>query len=241
MKKLMALFLSMLLLGTCCARAESASSVYDLLSGLMDGRTFTLTVTADSETEELANAIAQYGTVTCTLHQEEEEILLTASCDGEAYLSAAATKEGVRFDTNLVANGTLSSDWAALAPEITQEADALSITMTGPDHELIRFTCKVSGTDPDNCQVEIDAGYITGSGNVHSLWDGITHEEGETSREFFFTFSEEEYGIECEGTSTVETAEDGSLSITREETGVLTYQEDEVGEIAFHCVLNIQR
>ena len=239
MKKMLALLLALLFLGVCFAQAESAESVYDVLSGLMNERTFTLTVSAESEAEELANVIAQYGAVTCTLRQENDEILLTTACDGDAYLNAAATKDGVRFDTNLIENGTFSSDWAALAPVITHEADRFSITMTGPDHELIRFTCKVSGTTPDDCQVEIDIGYITGPGNVHSLWDGITNEGGETSREFFFTFSEEEYGMECEGTSAVETAEDGSVILTREETGVLTYQEDELGEITFRSTLTI--
>ena len=137
-------------------------------------------------------------------------------------------------------NGTFSSDWAALAPVITREAGMFSVTMTGPDHELIRFTCKASGESPDDCQVEIDIGYITGPGNVHSLWDGITNEDGKSSREFYFTFSEEEYGMECEGASSTETAEDGSLIITREETGVLTYQEDELGEIIFRSTLTIQ-
>ena len=216
-----------LFLGGCFAQAESAESVYDVLTHLMNGRTFTLTVTAESEAEELANVIAQYGAVTCTLRQESDEILLTA-----AY--------GVRFDTNLIENGTFSSDWAALAPVITREAGMFSVTMTGPDHELIRFTCKASGESPDDCQVEIDIGYITGPGNVHSLWDGITNEDGKSSREFYFTFSEEEYGMECEGASSTETAEDGSLIITREETGVLTYQEDELGEIIFRSTLTIQ-
>jgi len=240
LKKMFALLLMILFLGGCFAQAESAESVYDVLTHLMNGRTFTLTVTAESEAEELANVIAQYGAVTCTLRQENDEILLTTACDGDAYLNAAATKEGVRFDTNLIENGTFSSNWAALVPVISQEADKFSVTMTGPDHELIRFTCKVSGTTPDDCQVEIDIGYITGPGNVHSLWDGIANEGGETSREFFFTFSEEEYGMECEGTSIVETAEDGSVTLTREETGVLTYQEDELGEITFHSTLTIQ-
>lgn len=229
-----------LFLGGCFAQAESAESVYDVLTHLMSGRTFTLTVTAESEAEELANVIAQYGAVTCTLRQENDEILLTAVCDGDAYLNATATKDGVRFDTNLIENGTFSSDWAALVPVITRAVGMFSVTMTGPDHELIRFTCKASGESPDDCQVEIDIGYITGPGNVHSLWDSITNEDGKSSREFYFTFSEEEYGMECEGASSTETAEDGSLIITREETGVLTYQEDELGEIIFRSTLTIQ-
>ncbi len=46
--------------------------------------------------------------------------------------------------------------------------------------------------------------------------------------------------MECEGAFSTETAEDGSLIITREETGVLTYQEDELGEIIFRSTLTIQ-
>ena len=110
MKKMFALLLMILFLGGCFAQAESAESVYDVLTHLMNGRTFTLTVTAESEAEELANVIAQYGAVTCTLRQENDEILLTAACDGDAYLNATATKDGVRFDTNLIENGTFSSD-----------------------------------------------------------------------------------------------------------------------------------
>ena len=239
MKKIAAWLTALLLLCPLMTRAESAAPVYDALRALMNGRQFTLTVSAEAE-GELAETAAAYGTVTCRLWQEEDQILLQAACEGDAYLNAAATAQGVRFDTNLIENGTFSSNWAALVPVISQEADKFSVTMTGPDHELIRFTCKVSGTTPDDCQVEIDIGYITGPGNVHNLWDGIANEGGETSREFFFTFSEEEYGMECEGTSIVETAEDGSVTLTREETGVLTYQEDELGEITFHSTLTIQ-
>ena len=240
LKKILALVLVMLVLCICGAQAESTTSVFDALEHLINGRTFTLTVTAQSDTDELADIISRYGMVTCTLRQENNEILLTAVCDGNAYLNAAATKEGVRFDTNLNGSATFSGDWAALSPVLTLDADVFSVTMTGPDHELIRLTCSVSGSSPDDCQVEIDIGYITGPGNVHSLWDGITCNGSETSREFFFTFSEEEYGMECEGTSTIGTADDGSTVITREETGILTYQEDELGEITFHSVMTIR-
>ena len=226
-------------MGMCVAQADNTDSVYDVLNGLINGRTFTLTVNAESDADKAAELISRYGSVTCTLCQEKDEILLAIVCDGDAYLNAAATKDGIGFETSLLGNGSFHSSWDALEPVVLEENGTVSITMTGPDHELIRFTCKVSGTDPDDCQAEIDIGYITGPGNVHSLWDGITNKSSETSREFYFTFSEEEYGMECEGTSTVEIDEDGSMIITREETGTLTYQEDDLGEITFHSRLTI--
>ncbi len=240
MKKTLALLLAVLLSGIGCARAESAGNIYDVLSGLMNGREFTLTVEARSDTEALAETIARYGTVVCALRQEDDGIKLSVTCDGDAYLTAAATKTLVRFDTNLTENGAFTSDWAALEPQVTAEEDRISITMTGPDHELIRFGCNVTGTDIGSCSAEIEIGFITGPGNVHSLWDGITNEDGGTGREFYLTFSEEEYSLEGDGTITVETAEDGSLIITREETLMLTYQEDEQGEITFRSTLTIR-
>ncbi len=239
MKKMSALLLVFLLLSA-SAHAENVPGVYDVLSGLMNGREFTLTVEARSDTEALAEVIARYGTVVCALRQEDDEIKLSVTCDGDAYLTAAATKTLIRFDTNLLENGAFSSDWAALEPQVSAEEDRISVTMTGPDHELIRFSCQVTGTDMDDCGVTIDIGFITGPGNVHSLWDGITNAGSETIREFYFTFSEEEYGLEGEGTTLTETAEDGSVTITREETCALTYQEDEAGEITFRSVLTIR-
>ncbi len=234
------LLLVFLLLGLCTAHAESPDSVYEVLSGLLSERTFTLTVSAESDTDALNLIIAQYGTVFCTLGQEDNEIHLKASCDGDAFLNAALSKEGVSFQTNLIKNRTFACSWPELEPSILYEADAFSVTMTGPDHELIRFNCQVQGTDPSDCQVEIDIGYITGPGNVHSLWDSITSKDGESSREFYFTFSEEEYGIAGDGTASVETAENGGITLTREENCTVMYQEDELGDITFRSTLNIQ-
>lgn len=238
MKKQTCFLLSMLLvLGVLNAGAESA--VFDTLTRLMNNRIFTLTVSAES-TDSLAEIIERYGTVRCDLHQEEDRIVLDAVCDGDAYLKATATADGVEFETNLIENGSFSSNWAALEPQLTETEGRISVTMTGPDHELIRFTCSVEGTDVTDCQVEIDIGYITGPGNVHSLWDGITNKETETSREFFFTFSEEEYALEGEGTLLAERGEDGGLTLSRDETCTVTYLEDELGEVIFHSVLTVR-
>ena len=238
MKKIAAWLTALLLLCPLMTRAESAAPVFDALRALMNGRQFTLTVSAEAE-GELAETAAAFGPVTCRLWQEEDQILLQASCEGDAYLNAAATAQGVRFDTNLIENGAFESDWAALAPAVQLEENLFSVSMTGPDHEMIRFTCRLSGTSAADCRVIVDIGYITGPGNVHTLWDEITHENGETAREFYFTFSEEEYGIAGEGAVACEETEDGGLVITRDEECIVTYQEDELGTVIFHSVLSI--
>ena len=236
MKKITVLLLALMLLFSLDARAESP--VYDLLARLMGGREFILTVEAEGD-GELAGVIGRYGKVTCTLRQEDGRIVLNASCDGEAgaYLNAYATAEGAGFDTNLIENGSFQTGWAQLAPEVSAGAEEINVRMTGPDHELITFTCKVSGGRLTDCAVEIHVGYITGPGNVHSLWDGVTIREGEASREFYFTFSEEEYAVEGEGSADVRTEEDGTTYITRDEECLITYQDDELGTVTFHSVL----
>ena len=234
MKKMTALLLALLLMIPMTAGAESP--VFDLLTRLMAGRTFTLTVSAEGE-GELADIAAGYGTVTCTLRREKDEILLDAACDGDAFLKAWATETGVRFETNLLESGVFESDWAALVPDVTAGEDEISIRMNGPDHELITFSVKVSGTELTDCEVEVHIGFITGPGNVHSLWDGITCRDGEAGREFYFTFSEEEYAIEGEGTAAAETDEDGTTTITRVEECTVTHNEEEIGTIIFRSTL----
>ena len=239
MRKGIAVLLTLLLLLIPAAQAENSLSVYDVLVKWMDGRQFTLSVIAEAS-EGLADIIAPYGTVTCILRQENEQITLNAFCEGDAYLNVCATAEAVRIDTNLIENGVFESDWAALAPKVSVDAHQINVTMTGPDHELISFSCKVAGSDPTDCEVEVHIGFITGPGNVHSLWDGIANEAGETSREFYFTFSEEEYAIEGEGTNAVEIAEDGSVTLFREEECTVTYNEDEIGTVTIRSTLSIQ-
>ena len=234
MKRMTVLLLTLPLLLFAAARAES--SVYGLLTSLMAGREFTLTVSAEAD-GDLADLIAHYGQVTCTLHQENDQIELKAVCEGDMYLTACFTAEGVSVDTNLTENGAFQSGWAALMPEVTAGGDEISLRMTGPDHELITFSCRVNGGDLTDCEVEVHIGYITGPGNVHSLWDGITHREGEAGREFYFTFSEEEYGIEGVGTTGISTDGDGTTCITRDEECTVTHNEDEVGTVTFHSTL----
>ena len=239
MKKGIAVLLTLLLLLIPAAQAENSLSVYDVLVQWMDGRQFTLTVTAEAS-EELTDIVAPYGSVTCILYQENDQITLNAFCEGDTYLNVYASAEAVRFETNLVENGIFESDWDALEPKVSVDAHQINVTMTGPDHELISFSCKVTGDHPADCEVEVHIGFITGPGNVHSLWDGIYNNDGETSREFYFTFSEEEYAIEGEGTTTVEATEDGRMILIREEECTVTYNEDEIGTVTIRSTLTIQ-
>ena len=239
MKKWTALLLVLLLMASVCGQAENTTAMYDTLVRLIGGRQFTLTVTAEAS-EELADIIAPYGTVNCMLRQENDWIMLNAFCEGDAYLNVYASEEAVHFETNLIENGIFESDWDALAPKVSVDAHQINVTMTGPDHELISFSCKVTGDHPDDCEVEVHIGFITGPGNVHSLWDGISNSDGETSREFYFTFSEEEYAIEGGGTNTVEAVEDGRMILTREEECTVTYNEDEIGTVTIRSTFTIQ-
>ena len=239
MKKTAVLLLALVLALTASVPALAESTVFDLLAGLIPDGGVTLTVSAEAE-GELAELIRTYGTVTCTLVREAGGVVLNASCEGKAYLTARATAEDVSFETNLIENGAFRSSWAALEPAVTAEAREISIRMTGPDHELITFSCKVTGTDPADCEVEIHIGFITGPGNVHSLWDGITSRDGEAGREFYFTFSEEEYALEGEGTSVTETDEGGALTVTRDEELTVLHNEEELGTILFRSVLTVR-
>ena len=236
MKRIIILILTLALTMSLTAQAESP--VYDMLTGLIAGREFTLTVSAEAD-GELADIAVKYGQVICTLRQENDNIVLTVACEGDAYLNACASAEGVSFDTNLFENGTFQSGWTELSPEVTSSEGEISIRMAGPDHELITFSCKVDGQNLTDCVTEVHIGYITGPGNVHSLWDGITTRDGEANREFYFTFSEEEYALEGEGAVTVEYV-DGTIIITRDEECTVTYSEDELGTVTFHSVLTIK-
>ena len=237
MKKTTVLLLALMFMFSASAKAESP--VYGLMTRLLAGREFSLTVSAEAD-GDLADIAARYGQAVCTLRQENDRIILSASCEGEAYLNAIFTEEGVSVDTNLIENGVYQTAWAALMPEVSADKNEVSVRMTGPDHELITFSCKIIGSELADCTAEVHIGYITGPGNVHSLWDGITSHEGKAGREFYFTFSEEEYAIEGEGTTAMRTAEDGTTFIDRDEECLVTYNEDELGTVTFHSTLAIR-
>ena len=240
MKKIIALLLvTLLLIAALPAALAENASVYDTLCALVRGRTFTLTVSTEAE-GELKDLLAPYGTITGTLRQTDDTFVLKVTCEGEAYLTVTADAAAVTLDTNLLENTPVSFDWAVLEPVIELTDSKVQVEMTGPDHELIRFSCELDGESLENYDVEIQIGYITGPGNVHSLWDAVSSHGGESSREFYFTFSEEEYGLEGEGSETVETDADGRLTITREETYAVTHNEDDAGSLAVRAILSVQ-
>ena len=237
MAKRFVLLLALFLMVSAAARAEQ--TVYDVLNGLMGDREFTLTVSAEAE-GSLADIAAKYGRADCSLRRENGGIRLSVVSEGGAYLNVCLTEDGVSFDTDLIENGTFQSSWEALLPEVSAGAGTISIRMTGPDHELITFSCKAEGSGPSECGVQVQIGFITGPGNVHTLWDSITSSDGEAGREFYFTFSEEEYALEGTGTAAAVTGGDGITVITRDETCTVTLNEEELGTVTFRSVLTIR-
>ncbi len=220
-------------------RAESMPSLYEALLSLMNGRQFILTVNAVG-TDELEPMLAPYGTVTCMLYQKGGRIILTAACEREARLDAIADSEGVQISTNLTEAGEYACEWDSLQPAVTLTKDELSVRLTFPNYEWINFSFKVKGPNPADCELEIKGSYMTGPGVIHSLWDGLTSHDGETSREFYLSIAEDEYAIVGEGTETIESAEDGSLVITREDECVVTHNDAEVGTLILGSTLEIR-
>ena len=242
MKKMFSVLLCVLLLLTAqpAAFAEEPS-VYDALMSFVDGREFSLTVRAETEAEgRLADMLSAYGTIRATLRQEGDELLLHAACEGDAYLKLTANAETVSFETNLLENGRQSYAWSALEPSVILDGERFEVSMTGPDHELIRFSFEISAESAEEYDLEIQIGYITGPGNVHSLWDGVGCHGGESSREFYFSFSEEEYAVEGDGVEILNRAADGGLTITRDDEYTVTYLDDELGNVSVHTVLEVK-
>lgn len=228
---------------TACAFAEGENDVYGLLSGLMNGHSFTLTVTAE-EAEGLEEFLAPYGSFLCTLQQEEDTIVLDVTTEGEAFLKATATAEGVTISTNFVEMEDVSVTWQTLVPNVTLTREegvvSLKIGMTGPDKELINFTFKAKGTDLSDYSADVYVGFITGPGAIYSLWDSFGAEEGSSVRDFAFTFDEYEVMVYGEGEELTEEAEDGSVTIVRTDAYTVEYDAEEIGTLTIHAELTIR-
>lgn len=243
MKKWMALVLAVLMFASLsvCACADGENDVYALLTDLVAGREFTLTVTAE-DVAGLEEFLAPYGSVSCTVKQEEGTIVLDVTTEGEAYLKATATAEGVTLSTNFIELDDVAAAWDVLKPNVALTRDekgtTLKIGMTGPNMELINFSAKIKGFAWNDYTAEISVGFITGPGAVYSLWDSISDQDGETYRDFAFTWDESELMIEATGTEEVAT-EDGTQAVRSEEFTVYV-DDDEIGTLVLRTELVVR-
>lgn len=246
MKKLCAWMLSVLALVSCLAgsaMAETETDAFGLFSSLLGGCELTLTVSAEN-IDGLEEVFAPYGSVMCTVKQENDQIVVSAICDGVVYLTAAADAQGIRLETNLLDAASIQCGWDTLMPNITltggEESRVLKITMTGPDRELINFSCKVTGTDLSDYRVELQGGFITGPGAVYGLWDTLSAKQGSASREFALTFGESEILLEATGEETAAVDEAGCVSITRLDDCTVYLDDEEIGTLTIRTVLSIK-
>lgn len=239
MKKITALLLVVFLIASLSisAFADSENDVYSLLTGLVNGRSFMLTVTAE-DVDGLEDFLAPYVSFVCTVKQEDDTIVLDVTAEGEAYLKATANAEGVTLSTNFIEMEDVVTTWDALMPNITVENEdikVIKIGMTGPNQELISLSFKLKGESLDDYQAEVYVGFITGPGAVYTLWDSFGAKDGSSNRDFAFTWDESEVLTEGSGT---EAFEDGCI-VRDDETTV--YQDDEeIGTLTIHSELVIQ-
>lgn len=244
MKKLWAWTLSVLMLISCLAGSAMAETdVFGLFASLLDGRELTLTVSAENM-DGLEDVLAPCGTVTCVVKEENDQILVNVSCDGEAYLTAAADAQGIRLETKLPETEPMELTWDSLMPNlsVTKEAGSFSLklTMTGPDRELINFSCKAVGNALEDYQLSFQGGFITGPGAVYGLWDDLSGQQGSTTRDFALTYDESEILVEASGEETVQTEEAGRITIRRREDCTVYLDEEEIGSLTICSELRVQ-
>lgn len=247
MKKLCVWMLSVLALVSCLAgsaMAEAETDAFGLFSALLGGRELTLTVSAEN-IDGLEEFFAPCGSVMCTVKQENNQIVASVTCDGGAYLLAAADAQGIRLETNLLDAASIQCGWDTLMPNITltggEESRVLKITITGPDRELINFSCKVVGNTLDDYQLSFQGGLITGPGAVYGLWDNLSGKQGRTTRDFALTYDESEILVEAFGEETVESEETGCVIIHRRDDCTVYLDEDEIGSLTICSALRIQQ
>lgn len=245
MKKLTALLLTLMTLLSClllCATAEEDPNLYRLYAELLRNREITLSVNTENVVG-LEDALAPYGTVVCTAKQEDGKILVSVTCNGEVLAAGEADESGIRVESSLLGIEPTTLSWEALAPHVTLAEGndfSLKTSMTGSRQELINFTAKVQGTDLSSYKLCFQGGFITGPGAVHGLWDNLAGKDGSTLRDFCVTFAESEIVVEGSGEETAETAEDGTLTITRIENCTVSMDEEDIGTLTIHSVLVVK-
>lgn len=245
MKKLIALLLSLIALLSClwlCATAEEEPGLYQLYAELLGNREITLTVNTENVVG-LEDELAPYGTVVCTARQDAGKITVRVTCGAELLASAEADETGIRVESTLLGIAPTELTWETLNPHVTvisEDGSAIKTSMTGPERELINFTAKVQGTDLSSYKLSFQGGFITAPGAVYGLWDDLAGSNGSTSRDFCITFGESEIVVEGSGEEAAETAEDGTLSVTRTENCTVSMNGEEIGTLTIRSVLAVK-
>ena len=237
MRKYLALLVAAgLLLCACGGLGESARTPYDALSALLAGKTYTLTLHAE-EAEGLEDYLAPYGDVTCALYQEGDRIVLTAACQGEAYLNAAADASGFRIETNLpelLEEGALAATWQEMAATVSltesEEGKDLTLRMTRPDHGMITIRFSIQGLDPAEYTVDTGLSIMNPDGTFISVFDTASASGGASARESVISVISPEASIEGEGEETV-TQGENAVILTRRDTYTVTYDYEEIGTV----------
>ena len=237
MKKSIALTLYFaLLLCISSALGETVMTPYDAIARMMDGKSFTLSIRAE-EAVGLEEYLAPFGgEITCSLRREGEAILLTAVSAGDAYLTASADAAGYQLETNLSENGKLSGTWADLGASVTfKESDgerAVSIHISTREHANISIDFSINGEDATDYVVDTGFRLMNPDGTFWNIFDTVTASGGKASRESVISIVSPEWGIEGEGEETAAQV-DGTITLSRRESYLVTLNYDEIGTLTF--------
>lgn len=243
MKKIFAWLLAVTVMFGCLpgrATAVEGANLYDLLTSLLDGHTITLTVTPEEidlpEDMSVDEMIWMIG-------QDEDAILLEITY-GDWMVKAVLTSEGIRLETPLEALRSAQYDWETLNPQVTLTEDGdsrlLKVSMTGPNQELINFTAKLTGAGADNYAVSLQAGLITGPGEIYGIYDDFGARDGISFRSTAYTWDEYMLSAEGEGEEVLTEAEDGTQTLSRTDRCTILLDDDEIGTLTLRRVFEIR-
>lgn len=225
-----------------CTMAAEEPNLYQLYAKLLGNREITLTVNAENVVG-LEDTLTPYGTVVCIAKQKAGKITVRVTCGDELLVSAEADEAGIQVESALLGIAPMELTWETLNPHTTvtcEDGSTIKTSMTGPEQELINFTAKVQGTDLNDYKLSFQGGFITASGAVYGLWDNLTGSNGSISRDFCVTFGEGEIVVEGSGEEATETAENGTLTVTRIENCTVYLNEEEIGTLTIRPVLVIK-
>ena len=183
----------------------------------------------DADTEP---GVIPFETASLRLWQEEDAILCEGELNGAPVLTARMTAEGFAYECAMIADGPQAWTWAEMPPSASLEAKedgfSLSLRLNGLDYEHITISIDLSGSWPDGYEGEFGYTLMKGSGEIYGLWDVFSAREGETETELIISLISETT-LAGEGAETVQTGEDGALTVTRIERVTVLADGDEAG------------